>query len=80
MSRPARQHLARHVAGQCGRHRVARADAKANTWSKVFMQPLIWLAAKYGIVEANKEVTKKLSLFVRSRWFKPPLDGGSWTP
>src|SRR6516164_1728523 len=50
-------------------------EAKANTWSKVFMQPLIWLAAKYGIVEANKEVTKKLSLFVRSRWFKPPLDG-----
>jgi patatin-related protein len=50
-------------------------EAKANTWSKVFMQPLIWLAAKYGIVEANKEVTEKLSLFVRSRWFKPPLDG-----
>jgi len=51
-------------------------EAKASTWSKAFMQPLIWLAAKYGIVEADKEVTKKLSLFVRSRWFKPPLDGG----
>jgi patatin-related protein len=51
-------------------------EAKASTWSKVFMQPLIWLAARYGIVAADKEVTKKLSLFVRSRWFKPPLDGG----
>ncbi len=50
-------------------------EAKASTWSKVFMQPLIWLAAKYGLVEADEEVTKKLSLFVRSRWFKPPLDG-----
>ena len=30
---------------------------------------------KYGMVAGDKEVVKKLSLFVRSRWFKPPLDG-----
>jgi patatin-related protein len=51
-------------------------DARAGSWSKWFMKPVIWLANKYGIVTGDQEFTKKLSLFVRSRWFKPPLDGG----
>src|SRR5262249_10543363 len=50
-------------------------EAKASAWSKAFLQPIISLAARWGIVGTDKEVTKKLSLFVRSRWFKPPLDG-----
>src|SRR5262245_6962696 len=50
-------------------------EAKAGSWSKWFMKPVIWLANKYGIVTGDEEFTKKLSLFVRSRWFKPPLDG-----
>ncbi len=51
-------------------------EAKATAWSKVLLQPIIWLATRYGVVSGDKEVSKKLSLFVRSRWFKPPLDGG----
>jgi patatin-related protein len=52
-------------------------DARAGAWSKWFIKPLIWVAAATGMLGAIKdiEVRQKLSLFVRSRWFKPPLDG-----
>ncbi len=53
-------------------------DAKAGRWSKWFLKPFIWGAAKtgrFGLIQ-DLEVRSKLSLFVRSRWFKPPLDGG----
>ena len=52
-------------------------DAKASAWSKVFMQPVIWLASRYGLIAGDKEFAQKLSLFLRSRWFKPPLDGST---
>jgi patatin-related protein len=53
------------------------AEARAGTWSKWFLLPLIWAAAASGWVRSIRdvEVRQKLSLFVRSRWFKPPLDG-----
>jgi patatin-related protein len=53
------------------------SEARAGNWSKWFLKPLIWVAAATGQVAAFKdlEVRQKLSLFVRSRWFKPPLDG-----
>ena len=53
------------------------ADARAGTWSKWFLTPFIWAASKTGRFRsiADLEVRQKLSLFVRSRWFKPPLDG-----
>jgi patatin-related protein len=52
-------------------------DARAGSWSKWFLKPLIWVAAASGALHAirDSEVRQKLSLFVRSRWFKPPLDG-----
>jgi patatin-related protein len=51
-------------------------DAKAGIWSKWFLKPVIWGAAATGMLGAsNAEVREKMSLFVRSRWFKPPLDG-----
>jgi patatin-related protein len=52
-------------------------EARAGNWSKWFLKPLIWAAAATGQIAAFKdlEVRQKLSLFVRSRWFKPPLDG-----
>lgn len=52
-------------------------DARAGSFSKWFIKPLIWAAAKSGMLQAGRdaEVRHKLSLFVRSRWFKPPLDG-----
>ena len=52
-------------------------DARAGTWSKWFLTPFIWRRSKtgrFGLI-ADLEVRQKLSLFVRSRWFKPPLDG-----
>ncbi len=53
------------------------SEARAGTWSKWFLQPLIWAAAATGWIASirDMEVRRKLSLFVRSRWFKPPLDG-----
>jgi patatin-related protein len=52
-------------------------DARAGSFSKWFIKPLLWAAAASGLLPAGRdaEVRHKLSLFVRSRWFKPPLDG-----
>jgi patatin-related protein len=52
-------------------------EAKATAWSKWFLKPIIWLAARTGRMKLieDPEVREKLSLFVRSRWFKPPLSG-----
>jgi patatin-related protein len=53
------------------------SQARATSWSKWFLKPVIWAAAKTGTFRAiaDMEVRRKLSLFVRSRWFRPPLDG-----
>jgi patatin-related protein len=55
--------------------------ARAGPWSKVFMRPFLWgVAAARRIAEiGDPEVRRKLSLFVRSRWFKPPFDGERMT-
>jgi patatin-related protein len=52
-------------------------EARAKAWSKWFLKPLIWGFSRMRPFEAVKdiEVRHKLSLFVRSRWFKAPLDG-----
>lgn len=50
---------------------------KAKAWSKLFMSPFVWALGWSGLSRTvrNPEVRQKLSLFVRSRWFKPPFDG-----
>ena len=52
-------------------------EARAGTWSKWILKPLIWGTAATGLFDAvrDSEVRRKLSLFVRSRWFKPPFNG-----
>jgi patatin-related protein len=51
-------------------------EARASAWSKFFLLPFIWGAMKYRMLPADTpEVRSKLSLFLRSRWFKPPLSG-----
>ncbi len=52
-------------------------DARAGIWSKLILKPFIWAAGATGMLASmrDREVRRKLSLFVRSRWFKPPLDG-----
>ena len=53
------------------------SEARARRWSKWFLQPLFWAAGATGRFRTitDIEVRQKLSLFVRSRWFQPPLDG-----
>jgi patatin-related protein len=57
------------------------AEARAGTFSKAFMRPFLWAAAHLKRIAdiADPEVRRKLSLFVRSRWFKPPFDGRRMT-
>jgi patatin-related protein len=52
-------------------------EARARATSKIFLMPVIWLLGATGLWQSIKdaEVRRKLSLFVRSRWFKPPLSG-----
>ena len=52
-------------------------EARAGAWSKWFLDPLIWAlrAVRPSQPIDDPEVRRKLSLFVRSRWFKPPLSG-----
>jgi len=52
-------------------------EARAGVWSKWILKPFIWAAAATGLLNAvkDREVRRKLSLFVRSRWFKPPFSG-----
>lgn len=52
-------------------------EARAKTLSKWILRPFIWAAGRLGLLPAaaESEVRNKVSLFLRSRWFKPPLDG-----
>jgi patatin-related protein len=51
-------------------------EARASRWSKWFLRPVFWAAGAARVKSVrDREVRQKLSMFVRSRWFKPPLDG-----
>jgi patatin-related protein len=51
-------------------------EARARSWSKWFLRPFFWAAGFTRLrLVSDPEVRSKLSLFTRSRWFKPPLDG-----
>ena len=52
-------------------------EARAGKASKWILKPFIWAAAATGMLDAvrDREVRQKLSLFLRSRWFKPPFSG-----
>jgi patatin-related protein len=50
-------------------------EARARSWSKWFLRPFFWAAGFTRLNVSDPEVRSKLSLFMRSRWFKPPLDG-----
>src|SRR5215203_3406621 len=51
--------------------------ARARASSKLILRPIVWLLGALGYWQSIKdsEVRSKVSLFVRSRWFKPPLSG-----
>lgn len=52
-------------------------EARASAASKLVLKPMIWLLGATGLWETirDREVRQNLSLFVRSRWFRPPLSG-----
>ncbi len=53
------------------------AESKAGRFSKFYLRPLFyWMGGGFGHTsKIEKEAAAKLSMFVRSRWFKPPFDG-----
>jgi len=54
---------------------------KAGPWAKWYFRPFVWMFL-YRFREdlgGNKELKQKLSMFLRSRWFKPPFDGYNLT-
>ena len=54
---------------------------KAGPWAKWYFRPFVWLFL-YRFREdlgGNHELKQKLSMFLRSRWFKPPFDGYNLT-
>lgn len=61
--------------------RVLAAEAKAQLWHKwylrPFISPFIWGLAHKRLLPSipDQETRTKLSLFLRSRWFRPPFDG-----
>ncbi|MFV3073762.1 patatin-like protein [Niveispirillum fermenti] len=56
--------------------RLLTADSRAGKWSKWFMRPVLWaMTRRLERLAPDPEVRDKLSLFVRSRWFRPPFDG-----
>jgi patatin-related protein len=56
-------------------------EAKAKPWHKwyvrPFVRPFIWELRRKGMLATgvDRESREKLSMFLRSRWFEPPLDG-----
>jgi len=55
-------------------------EARAHRWSKWFLRPIFWAARVAGLQPIDDpEARSKLSLFLRSRWFQPPLDGQRMT-
>ena len=56
-------------------------EARAKTWSKwifwPFVRPLLARLKREGLIigKIDAEMQERVSVFLRSRWFKPPLDG-----
>ncbi len=54
---------------------------KAGPWTKWYFRPFVWMFL-YRFREdlgGNRELKQKLSMFLRSRWFRPPFDGYNLT-
>jgi patatin-related protein len=56
--------------------RLLSPEARARGWSKWFLRPVLWaIGTRQSPLVRDAEVRANLSMFLRSRWFKPPLDG-----
>ena len=54
---------------------------QAGPWSKLAFRPFVWAVMLWyrKVLGGNQEFKRKLSIFLRSRWFKPPFDGSKLT-
>lgn len=54
---------------------------QAKPWHKLLFRPFVWgLMWNFRkILSGDREFKQKLSIFLRSRWFKPPFDGSRLT-
>lgn len=54
---------------------------QAKPWHKIPFRPFVWaLMWRFRkLLDGDQEFNEKLSIFLRSRWFKPPFDGASLT-
>lgn len=52
-------------------------DVQAKPWHKLLFRPFIWgfMLRFRKLLAGDEEFRKKLSIFLRSRWFKPPFNG-----
>ena len=56
-------------------------QVQAKPWHKILFRPFIWafMWSFRKVLSGDREFKKKLSIFLRSRWFKPPFDGTKLT-
>lgn len=56
-------------------------QVQAKPWNKVLFRPIVWaLMWRFRkLLSDDQEFRSKLSIFLRSRWFKPPFDGPKLT-
>ena len=56
-------------------------EVQAKPWHKAYFRPFVWgiMWSFRKILARDQEFRKKLSTFLRSRWFKPPFDGSRLT-
>ena len=61
----------------CDVNELMVPHVKAGPWRKWYFRPFIWsfLWSYREELGTNIELKNKLSMFLRSRWFKPPFDG-----
>ncbi len=54
---------------------------KAGPWTKWYFRPFVWMFMWRFREDLgdNRELKQKLSMFLRSRWFRPPFDGYNLT-
>ena len=54
---------------------------QAKWWNKILFRPFVWLLMYWfrKLLSGDEEFKQKLSIFLRSRWFKPPFDGNRLT-
>ena len=57
--------------------RLLAKSQRARAWSKWFLYPMLWILLRSRMFELvmDREVRRKMSTFLRSRWFETPFDG-----